>query len=297
MTTFDMRQGDVNTMSGKRDSETDLNLISAKRQKTQHDVGPFTGPTEASVRPHCIGGRFMFAEDLDINNGKKKFHALTWKEAYDKVQLDIQNNECSNMYEHCYKDKKCVLYFDIDDKVEKEEDHFCKEYLDDFKEAVCDVLGIDCKMRVQNACGTKGDSYKVSYHITFPDVHFESHKHLKQFLQSRGSQHDTNGKLVKKTMLFIGKFGIDMSVYRKGVWRMPWCSKKGSTRVLIPLDAAMTLQAFAELSIHFVPESSKLINVELKDQVQKTHRSCTKISTGESSINLNEVKVNSSVPL
>jgi len=283
------------TMSGKRDSEINLNLNSAKRQKTQHDVGPFTGPTEASVRPYCIGGRFMFAEDLCANDGRKQYHALTWREAYDKVQLDIQNNECSNMYEHCYKDKKCVLYFDIDDKVEKEEDHCCKEYLDDFKEAVCDVLGIDGKMWVQNACGTKGDSYKVSYHITFPDVHFKSHIHLKQFLQSRGSQHDTNGKLVKKTMLFIGKFGIDMSVYRKGVWRMPWCTKKGSTRVLIPLCDTldvkeMTLKAFTELSIHSVPGSSQLINVELKDQVQKSNRSRTNVSTGKCSIILNEVK-------
>jgi len=253
-----------------------------KKTKT---VGP-----EEKVIARCVGDKYLFAKDLTPDTGMKSFHAWTWEEVYQKIVLGkVKKNYC-HLYEHriasdfpyvlenFVQRTRCVAYFDIDDFVAHKEDHNREIYLNNFKHAVQNVLGIDSRMRVQEACGHKGDAYKVSYHILFPDVHFESHAHLRFLCEQNGRSKvcqvtNKKGKLEMKEKTFIGDFEIDMSVYHKGYWRMPWCTKKGSNRVLVPLDVKQfSLQAFKELSIHFVPESSCLINVEMASRTKTTNK-------------------------
>ena len=254
----------MNSVSEKRKT-TDQQSGANKKSKTE--TAPFTdaayehvtswGDKEALVVPHCTNGKLLFSEDIKDNSGMKKFHAMTWKEVHTQVCIGKATKKYRHLYELRTPGKKCVLYFDIDGKVKQKTDHNSIKYLNDFEQVVREVLGIDSKMRVQDACGTKGNYYKVSYHILFPDVHFESHTHLKHFIEDKG-------RVINKTNTAIGDFVADTSVYAKGSWRMPYCTKKGSTRVSVPQDVEnFTLQAFKELSIHFVPETSILIEVQL----------------------------------
>ena len=231
----------------------------------------FTG-AEIKVIPQCDGDKFLFARDL-----KKgwEYCAMTWQAVYDQVMQGWQTKKYCNIFQHrngnnenalskynglenFAKNIKCVLYFDIDDEVPKEEDHNRDEYLQGFQKAVSDVLGIAEPMRVQESCGIKSNGvYKVSYHILFPSVHFSGLGQLKQFLNEKASKRE--GKM------YLNNFVYDPAVYHKGYWRLPYCVKKGQNRVMIPSDVQeMTLQAFKELSIHFIPSDSRLIEVEVK---------------------------------
>ena len=274
----------MNANKNKR-KNAETATLAGKKQKTRWTTGK---GSEKQVIEQCTRDKFLFGRDFKRSG--YEYAAMSWEEVHGLIMESVRTKKYQNIFEHRVNGDvygglqnfkpECVLFFDIDDEVEKEEYHDQAVYLKGFKEAVCDVLGVDGPMSVQNSCGVKGNKYKISYHISFPSIHFESIKDLKQWLQQKG----TTGK----NALSIGNFPIDPRVYQKGYWRLPYAIKKGQKRVMIPLDAnmnpveEMSLKEFKELSIHHVPEDSKLIEVNRKLVVVKRSRSATTSSTTSS---------------
>ena len=261
----------------KRPSEESQNPVTKKAKRTiDYSRKPF--PSKKECLPHCKGNRLLFSENIKAGSGMMRFYALTWAEAWRKIMPGIRNlNNAQHFYErrHVFNDPAgggppppCVLYFDIDDSVDSKDEHDDKTYLCGFRQALKDILQVTEPLRVQASCGMKNGRYKVSYHILVPGVHFESIRHLDFFLKQKcriEEFKDDKGK--NKTKYFLGNYEIDKAVYHEGFWRMPYNSKKGSQRVLIPRDLAqeskMTLKEFKELSIHFVPPKSRKIDVNM----------------------------------
>ena len=124
----------------------------------------------------------MFSIDKKGGNGAKMFCSSTWLTIYSKIIRGYITKQYKPYYEPRMEDKRVVLFFDIDEKVAKKEDHNRQEYLQQFREGL-ERLGIKEDIVVQSACGPKDGQYKTSYHITVPGVHFDSLKHLKAWIK------------------------------------------------------------------------------------------------------------------
>ena len=132
-------------------------------------------------------------------------------------------------------------------------------------------VGITEPWKIQRSCGQKENNYKVSYHITVPGVKFESHKHLKQWFKEKckivqeQNGFYKNGNSKSKHVWYLGKTPIDWKIYQSGSWRYPMCRKSGSNRVLEYNDEPMTFDVFQKLSIHYIEEDARFIDVALKE--------------------------------
>ena len=62
-----------------------------------------------------------------------------------------------------------MLDFDIDEKVSSKDDDFPDAYMKRFKQGLL-AIGINEEVVIQTACGEVGQQYKISYHITVPQV-------------------------------------------------------------------------------------------------------------------------------
>jgi hypothetical protein len=251
----------------KRQSTTHSSVLQ-KRQKSDNITQWYH--KQATV-PTLQDGEVMFAKDLG-RKGAKCFCVSTWAEMYGIISMGYSRQDYMPFYEPRMKDTPVMLAFDIDEKVDKKEDHNPNEYLNQFKEDLA-KLGIHEDMVVLASCGEKNHKYKTSYHILVPGVYFESLKHAKAWMEERTYDHHEmrwckcRTKKKNTAIYKVGNIEIDIAIYHKGWWRMPMCAKKGDTRVLELKGSEgnpLSLEQFKKLSIHQIPQTSRKIEQELK---------------------------------
>ena len=251
--------------------QTSASSVPAKKQKTNpKTVGGLRWYYAEKEVPPLPEAKILFARDEQGSRSVfKMFCSSTWAEIYPKIVHGYNAKNYQPYYEPRRPDKPVVLFFDIDEKVDKEEDHNRQKYLKQFQEGL-KTLGIKEAMVVQSACGRKDGKYKTSYHITVPGVHFDSLKHLKAWIQQHTDskqvvKQNKNGDGYNKNIYKIGGIEID-DIYHKGWWRMPMCAKYKCTRVL-DLEGfegrPLGLKQFKELSIHHIPKPSRKIEQQL----------------------------------
>ena len=141
-----------------------------------------------------------FSRDKPGGTGAKQFGFASPEAIYSDIRRGYDNGAARTYYEFRDPNKKCNFHVDIDDVCDSEETFDREEYLKQIRHDFNNA-GITEPWKVQSSCGQKGERYKISFHITIPDVVFETHKHLKAWLKEKCTQEplygtDKNGSAV-----------------------------------------------------------------------------------------------------
>ena len=160
----------------------------------------------------------LFSQDKTENNGSKQFIATT----YDKIYM-LSKNKKSNLYENYENNDKVKLILDIDYKIKKNKDTDYNDMIDDIlircidlvNDKVAEHTDIVPKIIVLKSCRED----KLSAHVIYQNIHFESIQQLKCFMMT------LNSPLIESKI-------IDPNVYRVGCMRLLWNSKLGKSNIL-----------------------------------------------------------------
>ena len=260
-TGINISAGSTKTMSPQTEKRPAENTI-------EQDGPAITWYWREEQLPPIPEGRMEIQRDTPNGKvGSKQFAVSSWEEVYAHVKKAYDRTKYLPWYEQRNRTSPCNFHVDVDDEKSSETDFDENAYLKQIREDF-NAHGITEPWKLQKSSGAKNGKYKVSYHITIPSVRFESHKHLKQWFQNKCIKTteegiNKNGGKKTKSIYKLGSTKIDMSVYGKGAWRFPMCSKAGSVRVLEYKDEEMTLEVFKSLSIHYIKNNARTIKVEL----------------------------------
>lgn len=160
---------------------------------------------------------YLFGEDINSDLAKR-FYAMDYHSIF---QLSQQKK--FHLYEYFERDNPLKLFLDIDVKMGKMDkdqqliifNKVCQESID----LVLKYLKLYNIQNPEIIILSSCREHKVSSHVIFNNVVFESHEHMKFFMS------EIKSKLIEEKI-------IDLSVYKTGGFRMLWNSKYGINRNL-----------------------------------------------------------------
>ena len=158
----------------------------------------------------------LFSEDLSSENGSKRFIVST----YDNIYHKSSGKEC-HMYENYEADQKLKLILDIDYKTNKRVidndafDDLLVRCVDTVNEKLKNLSDVVPKLIILKSCRAE----KMSAHIIYTNIHFESISQMKCFMMTIESQ------LVQSKI-------IDPNIYKVSCMRLLWNSKLGKSNIL-----------------------------------------------------------------
>jgi hypothetical protein len=163
----------------------------------------------------------LFSEDLNAENGMKRFIVST----YDKIYT-LSKAKDKHMYENYEADQPLKLILDIDLKIDSEDKDKQSKEINLFNdlivrctEAVNNQLEIYTKIKPITIVLKSCRADKLSAHIIYTNIHFSNISAMKCFM------------MTVKTPLIDQKI-IDPNIYRVGCMRMLWNSKMGKSNIL-----------------------------------------------------------------
>lgn len=156
----------------------------------------------------------LYSSDIIANNGAKKFHIYKEQEIYNKIQN--MDDKDRSYYENYTSNEKIKFFLDIDYKMDEANIKYnnIDELLDVTLELINDKLSEYGYEHTSIIILDGSTDKKLSAHIIYPNVIFQSTLHIKDFMKEIKSE-------------LIDKKIIDMSIYRDGCFRLLKCCKKG----------------------------------------------------------------------
>lgn len=209
----------------KEQNDTNIKVIpKIRRYKNKSDALKFMSSIK---NPHMK----LFSEDWGTN-GAKKYIVLSYDDMYNIVKDKTM---------HCYENYEGNMYvklmIDIDYKIKDGEnnddtnddkDIDANDEMTDEKymilsectniviEALKTYIKDDIKPKIIVLSGCRED--KISFHVIFTNIHFETIKHMKTFMTDAIKSSGV-------TETYQDKNVIDLSIYKIGCMRMIWNSK------------------------------------------------------------------------
>ena len=164
-------------------------------------------------------GTKLFSEDLNAENGMKRFIVST----YDKIYT-MSKEKNKHMYENYEAEQPLKLILDIDLKLDTEDKknkgiNYFNDLIVRCIDAVNDQINHYTKIKPQIIILKSCREDKLSAHIIYTNIHFENIHSMKCFM------------MTVKTPLIEQKI-IDPNIYRVGCMRMLWNSKMGKSNIL-----------------------------------------------------------------
>jgi hypothetical protein len=217
-----------------------------------------------------INNLYIFCEDMNNNkDGKNKIIKNYLALDYDAV-YKLSSKKIYHLYENYDIDEKVKLFIDIDIKEYPDDinkDEYFDNIIDDSINLFIDKLKEKDIFNPQIIILKSSSENKLSSHVIFNDVIFEDIYHMKHFLS------DLDSKLIKYDI-------IDMSVYRKGCFRLLWNSKLNKNINLEYYDGknytyTTDKQLFYDCLLRNIPQEYNLIKVDLPESKKIIKRTKT----------------------